>query len=302
MRTCLFLLVLIFSPFLVFKSQAQKAKKNHNAYPPAAIINTQQRQLYSKIIDQQYELYISLPDNYAQSDSTYPVLFLTDANTYFGMMADITRNLQWGGEMPKTIIVGIAYPLNSLKTEDERWTKWLAWRMHDYTPTNSLQMDKDFGNDGIKSGGASTFMQFMEKELFPFIEKNYRVKNNERTYVGFSLGGLFGLYTLFEKPALFQRYLIGSPSIWYDNKLLLKAEKNYATKNKDLPAQVYISVGELEEEINSGMVRNMLEMTSALKSRKYKSFSLSSVILEGETHMSAPSVSFQRGLRYFFRK
>lgn len=293
-----FILMLFLFAYVV---RGQTTKKQ-TIYPLASLINTQHRELNSKLNQQTYELYISLPDGYAQSDSTYPVLYITDANTYFGMMADMTRNLQWGGEMPETIIVGIGYPLSKLKTDEERWGKWLAWRMRDYTPTSSAQMDKDFGIEGIKSGGADTFIQFMEQELFPFMEQNYRTKSKDRTYVGFSLGGMLGLYTLFEKPQLFQRYLLGSPSIWYDDKLVLQLEKKYASLSKNLPAKVFLSAGSLEEEINSGMVRNMLELASTMKSRKYQSFSIETAILEGETHMSAPSVSFQRGLRYFFRK
>jgi predicted alpha/beta superfamily hydrolase len=288
--------------FLIACAARGQPVKKRTVHPPAALIHTQQRELTSRLNQQAYELYVSLPNGYAQSDSTYPVLYLTDANTYFGMMADMTRNLQWGGEMPETIIVGIGYPLSKLTTDEERWGKWLAWRMRDYTPTHTAQMDKDFGIEGIKSGGAGTFIQFMEQELFPFIEQNYRTKGKDRTYAGFSLGGMFGLYALFEKPQLFRRYLVGSPSVWYDDKLILQLEKQYASSAKDLPAKVFLSAGSLEEEINSGMVRNMLELASALKSRKYPGFSVETAILEGETHMSAPSASFQRGLRYFFRK
>lgn len=267
----------------------------------ARLINTEQRPLFSSIMDQEYELYISLPDGYAQSDSLYPVLYLTDANTFFGMMADMTRNLQWGGEMPETIIVGIGYPLHTFDTDDERWEKWLAWRMRDLTPTNTAQIDQDFGIEGVKSGEADRFLQFLEQELFPFIAQNYRVKNRENTYAGFSLGGLFGLHALFKRPELFQRYLIGSPSIWYDDRQILEAEQLYANAHDDLSAKLFIAVGELEEEVNAGMVRNMLALSSKLKSRGFQSLSLAWAILEGETHMSAPGICFQRGLRFFFR-
>jgi uncharacterized protein len=291
-------ILLAFIPILL-KAQA---KKPHATYPAATILNTEQRQLFSKLNNQEYELYIFLPDNYANSDSTYQVIYLTDANQYFGLMADITRSLQWGSEMPEAIVVGIGYPLRSFKTDDERWSRWLAWRMRDLSPTNTAQMDKDFGIENIKSGGAATFLQFMEQELFPFVEKNYRAKSKNRTFVGFSLGGLFGLYSLFQKPGLFQNYVVGSPSIWSDSKVILQIEKTYAANHKDLTGRVFMSTGELEEEINAGMVRNMLELNSILKSRQYKSLHTDIAILEGETHMSAPSVCFQRGLRYLFRK
>ena len=284
-----------------FLTPAQ-TKKDLPFYSAAKLIDTEQRQLHSKVNNQEYEIYISLPDNYVQGDSTYPVLYLTDANQYFGLIADMTRGLQWGGEMPKAIIVGIGYPLSSFKTDDERWARWLAWRMRDFSPTNTAQMDKDFGVENIKSGGAAAFLLFMEQELFPFVEKNYRAKSGERTFVGFSLGGLFGLYTLFKEPGLFQNYVIGSPSIWHDNKILFQIEKNYADSHHDLPGRVFMSAGELEEEIKTGMVRNMLELNSILKNRQYKSLNTDVAILAGETHMSAPSVCFQRGLRYLFRK
>jgi predicted alpha/beta superfamily hydrolase len=282
--------------------QAQVKKVQTPLHPSAHLINTEQRQLHSKIVNQEFEIYVSLPDNYITSDSTYPVLYLTDANTYFGLMADITRNLQWGSEMPETIVVGIAYPISAFKTDDERWSKWLAWRMRDFSPTNNLQLDKDFGTDNIKSGGAANFLEFIQTELFPFIEKEYRAKSNDRTFAGISLGGLFGLYALFEKPGLFHNYIIGSASIWYDNKVILQAEKEYANSHKDLQGKLFMSAGELEEEINSGMVRNTLEFNSILESRKYKSLITDVAILAGETHMSTPAVCFQRGLRYLFRK
>lgn len=295
------LCLLILSSLLPFHFQAQTPKTPPD-YSAVKLINTEQRLFHSTVNNQDYEIYISLPDNYINSDSTYPVLYLTDANTYFGLMANITRNLQWGGEMPETIIVGIGYPLASFKTDDERWGKWLAWRMRDFSPTHNQQLDKDFGTEEIKSGGADAFLNFIEKELFPFVEKNYRAKSKDRIFAGFSLGGLFGLYALFQKPQLFNYLLLGSPSIWYDDKMILKAEKSYSSSHQDLTANLFMSAGSLEEEINAGMVRNTLEMNSILKSRRYKSLTSEVVILEGETHMSAPSSSFQRGLRHFFRK
>ncbi|PHN01390.1 alpha/beta hydrolase [Flavilitoribacter nigricans] len=294
------LLLLLVGCCLNFAAQSQ-TKTGTDHTKAARIINTEQRQLHSELNGQDYTLYIALPDGYVQGDAEYPVLYLTDANTYFGMMADMTRNLQWGGEMPETIIVGIGYPIDAFATDDERWEKWLAWRMRDLSPTYTAQLDESFAIEGVRSGEADRFLQFLQAELFPFIAENYRVKENDTTYAGFSLGGLFGLYALFQEPALFQRYLIGSPSIWYDDKLIIQSEQTYADAHSDLSAKLFIAVGELEEEVNAGMVRNMLELTSKLKSRNYPGLSLHRTILEGETHMSAPAVCFQRGLRFFFR-
>lgn len=294
-------LVLLGGYLLPFLALAQVSKASQN-FPAATLINTEQRKLTSEIVGQEFELYISLPDGYAAGTDTYPVLYLTDGNTYFGLMADMARNLQWGGEMPEAIIVGIGYPLSGFPTDDERWGKWLAWRARDLTPTHNAQMDLDFAMAPLRSGGAPLFLQFLERELFPFIEKAYRARSTERTYAGFSLGGLFGLYALFEKPGMFANYILGSASIWYDQGAILASEKAYAEGHTDLAAHLFLSAGELEEEVNAGMVRRMLELSSMLKSRGYNGLHIQTAILEGETHMSAPSVSFQRGLRFLFRK
>lgn len=153
----------------------------------------------------------------------------------------------------------------------------------------------------IKSGGGVDFLKSIKLDLIPFIEKNYRVKPNERTYAGFSLGGLFGLYAMLEEPNLFQNYIIGSPSIWYKDKYVTSLLKKYAENHTDLPVKLYISVGSLEEEINAGMVRNMLEFTSILKSKNYKNLLLKTDIIENETHQSSPGVCFLHGLLFLFR-
>lgn len=63
----------------------------------------------------------------------------------------------------------------------------------------------------------------MESELTPYFKQHYRV--SESTFVGHSFGGLFGSYLLIKHPNLFNNYIIVSPSLWYDNHLLLQLAK-----------------------------------------------------------------------------
>ncbi len=268
---------------------------------PVTMMNTEENVLHSIKNGETYSIYVWLPDSYHTTDSAYSVLYLTDANQYFGLFTGLAQGLQWGDEMPESIVVGIAYSLGSEKTIDNKWSKWLALRMRDFTPSNNAQLDKDMGAT-IKSGGAALFLEFIETELFPFIEKKYRVKDKQRTYIGFSLGGLFGFYAMLEKPSLFQRFIVGSPSIWFENKSILSLENKYAQNHADLPVKLYVSTGSLEEEINAGMVRNMLEFTSLLKSRKYKNLVLKTDVIENETHLSSPAICFLHGITFLFRR
>ncbi|RKN75140.1 alpha/beta hydrolase [Ulvibacterium marinum] len=293
----LVILIAVSINFSVYSQNSNTTLKSQTI-GPVYLMDTERRELKSTGTHLEYSIYISLPDGYDTGTSKYPVIYITDANQYFGMIDGIARGMQWGNEMPESIIVGIAYPLEQEKTNDEKWGKWLARRAQDFTPTNNPRLDKDFGTDSIKSGGGADFLNFIETDLFPFVESNYRAKKENRTYTGFSLGAFFGLYSMFEKTHLFNRYIIGSPSIWYDDKSIMKLEETYSKGHKDLQVDLFISVGELEEEINAGMVRNMLEFTSKLKSRGYKGLNLKIDMIENGTHMSSPSVSFLNGLKF----
>ncbi|HEY0245844.1 MAG TPA: alpha/beta hydrolase-fold protein, partial [Mucilaginibacter sp.] len=75
-------------------------------------------------------------------------------------------------------------------------------------------------------GGAAVFLGFIEKELMPMIDSKYKSDPANRTLYGYSMGGLFGSYVLFTKPALFKNILIGSPALGYDNGRYLTLKKN----------------------------------------------------------------------------
>jgi predicted alpha/beta superfamily hydrolase len=103
---------------------------------------------------------------------------------------------------------------------------------------------------GVKTGGADKFLAFLKQELMPFIEKNYRASKEDKTYIGYSYGGLFAVYTLFHSPETFSRYIIGSPGIVWANEtnLFTRYEKEYAATHKALPAKVFMSIGSLESK------------------------------------------------------
>ena len=80
-------------------------------------------------------------------------------------------------------------------------------------------------------------------------------------------------------------------------------EEQYAQAHSDLAKTVYISVGELEEPPGSesyGMVSNAREMDRRLSARGYPNLQLEYVVFDGETHMSGPGVSINRGLKAVF--
>lgn len=194
--------------------------------------------LHSDIVNNDFEIQVSLPAEYMDNDSTYPVLFCTDANENFGLVSGIAAILSFrGDEIPPVVVVGIGYPLKGL--ED-----WGARRHSDLTPTYmperssgwQEELSRISGRDDLKvrSGDAPLLLEFINQELIPFVESNYRVNSTDRAIFGYSLGGLFSLYALFHAPEIFQRYFAGEPSIWWDDATILSDEAAYAATRDDL--------------------------------------------------------------------
>lgn len=261
-------------------------------HAPVTLPDTQVRLLKSSIVNDTYRLHIALPTNYAKSDRTYPVVYLSDGNVFFPLARSISEALCAGWEIPRLIIVSIGYdtdkPMESARI-----------RERDLLPTKKQQARHTTGQGG-------TFLRFMREELKPFIKANYRANPDDSTYVGHSHGGLFGLYTLFHQPDTFNRYVIGSPSIHHDNRVTLTYESNYAANHNDLPVRMFMSVGAREElddpliDPSFQFVTNVKTLAKALQERRYPGLQLTTRVFEDETHGSVIPRTFSRGLRVVF--
>ncbi|NQT25832.1 alpha/beta hydrolase [candidate division KSB1 bacterium] len=296
------ILLLITSTITIAQSSNQKSKTDQD-YPEVSLINTEKRTFHSNIIKNDFELHISLPFSYSASDTTYPVLFSLDANVKFAMVSTIVNNLgTLTKEIPEIVVVGIAYPLKGL--ED-----WVIGRNRDLTPTKVAETEEYWikrlsrltgRNDiDVTTGGADNFIAFIQDELIPFIELNYRVSTTDRTLHGTSLGGLFTLYTLLKSPEIFNRYFASSPSIDWDESFMFQLENDFALSHKDLPVKLFMCVGGLESEY---YLTNTKKMDELLSSRNYPNFKIETHVFENETHGTTVSASMGRGLKILFNK
>ena len=268
------------------------------------IKNTEQIEIFSEEKDQKFIINFGLHPNYSQENTKYPVVYVTDAGSNFSGLMSSLPLMQLVNDLPHFILIGIDY--KSKKSNDS-----MSLRNRDLTPTNDSiwmsgqkEMYKIFGDlPEAEPGGAKEFLEFIDHKVKPLINDKYHVNSSDQTYCGFSLGGLFGLFTLFTSPKSFNRYVIGSPSIWWDNKHILQIEEEYSKNNKELPAKIFMSAGDLEEEGDSDafrMVTNVKSLSKTLKKRNYEGLTMKTVILEDETHCSAVAATLNRGLRSVF--
>jgi len=268
------------------------------------IKNTEQIEIFSEEIDQNFLINVGLPPNYSKENDKYPVVYVTDAGPNFSGLMSSVPLMQLVNDLPHFILVGIDY--KSKKSNDS-----MSLRNRDLTPTNDSvwmsgqkEMFKIFGDlPEAEPGGAKEFLEFIDHKVKPLINDKYHADSLDQTYCGFSLGGLFGLFALFTSPESFNRYVIGSPSIWWDNMHILQVEEEYSKNNKELSAKIFMSIGDLEEEGDSDafkMVTNVKSLSKTLKKRNYEGLIMKTVILEDETHCSAVAATLNRGLRSVF--
>ncbi|GAB2793984.1 alpha/beta hydrolase-fold protein [Rhabdobacter roseus] len=203
-------------------------------------------ELSSEVLAEKRILNIYLPEGYAADDTThYPVIYLLDGSAdedFIHVVGLVQFNtFPWIARVPKSIVVGIAN----------------VDRRRDFTYPTSVPEDK---KRFPSTGQSGTFMTFLEKELQPFINKKYRTTAS-RLLIGQSLGGLLATEILFKKPQLFDKYVIISPSLWWDNGSLLSQVP------AALPAvQVYIGVG--KEGLTPSQVPRVMEVDANLLADK----------------------------------
>lgn len=268
----IFIFIVQFSILCAQKTETLKIKN-----PPVTVENTELLTIVSKQVPNQvFQIKIDLPGSYHESDTMmYSVLYLTDADYLFGTATDMVEYLRWGGFMPEIIIVGIAYGTKGKGN----------MRSRDFRPYPD--------ENGII--GASRFIKFITEELFPLIDKNYRVNTDDKTLAGFSAGGRFGTYVLFTQPDLFQKYIINSPVVGNNNRWGFRLEEEYFEERKDLPAKVYMAMGEIESYSPP-----FPEFVNKIKSRSYKGLVFKEEFLTNGRHMSVPAEALSRGMKYVF--
>lgn len=239
--------------------------------PPVTLPNTEVRTIQSRILNgETYELLVHFPADY-NPRKPYDVLYVLDGLDGFPMAISCLGILH--GECDKNynepLLVGISDGTLIGKPGNKR--------DRDFTPT---AFKTSWGSSG--GGGGPAFLRFIEQEVIPFVEKQYPV-TKKRTLYGYSYGGLFMAYTLLTKPDLFTNILIGSPSLFADDAVILrKLEPAYAQTHKDLPVTVWLSVGEADEYL----VDDTKKLADVLKSRNYPSLHLHNELVKGVNHLT----------------
>lgn len=241
--------------------KSKETSRDYIGDKKVTISGTKRIAMKSKIEGREYQIFISKPMD-EPPPSGYPIIYVLDANSVFGTIVEAVRlqskRSEKTGVIP-AVIVGIGYSTDAPFSSN---------RYYDFTMASSPEKlpERPNGKPWPPHGGADNFLNFIEKELKPEVQRYIDIDRKRQTLFGHSLGGLFVLNTLFTNPTLFQTYIAGSPSIHWDKELFLEKEEEFYEKvgNENIKANVFIGVGELEREHKSGMNSNALEVSKRL--------------------------------------
>lgn len=236
------------------------------------------------ISNKQYELFIKLPDNYAKNkDKNYPVVYFTDAVEHIELLSSASYMI-W----KDVILVGISWQKDISEDLRQQYGVHVS-RYMDYTYKKIVSKK----HPKIKFGLADKHLAFIRKDVFKFVESNYRTEPNNRTYFGFSAGGVFGVYALMIKPDSFNNYILGSP---LDEKVpALFAQQHAALKNPQSAINVLTSYGELEKEVGPFVE----DFISQLSNKKYKGIaSIKNIVAESYGHSDSSPLLAAHGLKW----
>ncbi len=184
----------------------------------------------SKVLNEERTIVIHKPQGYDVTNDHYPVIYLLDGDHNLLYTAGITDYLQKNQLMPKVIVVAI----NNID------------RVRDFTPTPSKEL---YGMPQM--GGADKFLSFIAGELKPLINKQYRTAPYS-ILAGHSYGGILSIYSQQVRPSLFNAHIAISPSIFYDERALIKSAEVFYKNDRTPPHFLYMTAAnEYPEFVNS---------------------------------------------------
>lgn len=185
------------------------------------------RKIESEALGEERTLLVSLPNDYADTESSYPVLYVLygdQVRGYFAEAVHVVDRLSSAGVIPRLIVVGIAN----------------VERYRDLSPT---------GRRGNPSG-IESFVGFVCDEMIPFVDSEYRTKDY-RILIGPQAGAEFGMHVLTEGLGLFNAYILNNPFEGaYREELGRKARE---LRSEDLPSHTFLQITCIDRHMHGSL-------------------------------------------------
>jgi predicted alpha/beta superfamily hydrolase len=257
------------------------------AAAPVTLADTVAETFSSQATQTTYRLSIYVPPDYSPTGRPCPVIYALDGLWHFALLWQLQRDLVYAKKMPPAIIVGLDYEGGEADT--------MRLRRRDFTPWK-------FGAAAGEVGGANNYLRFLETELLPRIESEYRIDPKERMLAGHSYGGTFTLYAFASRPGLFRRMLAASPSL--DEKLVDYVAAHGRTMSGSGGIRLDVSYGAEELEADPEYHRLFQDLQRAIKASGAAwplRLETRYALYDAQNHGSVRSITYNYGLSWLFR-
>jgi len=192
----------------------------------------------SKILGNRRDVLVHLPPGYRRSRSRrYPVLYLQDGQNLFDP-ATAFGGVHWRAHETAQRLVHhrLIEPVILVAVANTG-----EHRIHEYAPTRG---QLEAGKRKRSRGLLVHYGRFLINELKPFIDARYRTLTDaESTGIGgSSLGGLAAMVLGLWFPDVFRRLAVMSPSIWWDNGVVLRMVDEIDEETRP-PLKIWLDTG-----------------------------------------------------------
>jgi predicted alpha/beta superfamily hydrolase len=223
------------------KKESSSVKKEERKSTKATNVSILKKEfIIDGLNDISHKVWLYLPPNYDTSKENYPVIYMHDAQNLFD---DVTSFVgEWGIDETLNDLykkTGKSFIVVGVENGGEK-------RIEEYTP---------WKHEKYGGGKGDIYINFLANELKPFIDKNYRTKQeaNQTAIIGSSLGGLISFYGGLKHPEVFGKIGALSTSFWFSDKVNDFAKENGNQKNSKL----FLLVGEKEGDAMVPDTQNM---------------------------------------------
>lgn len=212
-----------------------------------------------------------------------PLVLVMDGDDQFTNAVKAARAASTDGKAPALNLVGVGYG-GGYRSPKNR-------RARDYTPTASSDEDSP-------TGGAGAFHRFIGKTLLPELYQRMGYTPKSLVVTGHSLGALVGLYDLAQPKPIFDKFVISAPSIWWDNRSILKPLADAASTPLEPSVRAHLSVGEKDSESMIGDLK-LLEQQFAENPRPGLDYIVKTY--PGKNHFNSIDAAFPEAFEWLFR-
>ncbi len=225
------------------------------------------------------KIVVKIPTEYERTKVDYPVVYIMDAGDRlkFDFYCQTIDNLVQNEEMPPVIIIGI------VASEGKR--------NYEFTPASTNPKHKNYG-------GAEQFLGYIQRDLIPYIDGNYRT-SNYRLLIGHSFGGLFATYALVRNSDLFNSVIAISPTLWYNEGTYINKVDSLARKCPS-PHSFFFAVGD-EGETENSLRPSAIQLYENLKTRDCKQFHWQLLEMHDKNHRTTPLFAVPEALAATFK-